>query len=146
MHICHSLLAGIRLNKSTKDILWYGSPINFCNGLQDADTLLDFTLRKKPPGNLTHKRDAGVLILLSYLADSGTMSGVRTTNSNGAVVMAVKRRQSPDQTAIHGVRHMANVKKVPILMLATNVRHLMPVYSRTVMESATLEANPIAYN
>ena len=54
------------------------------------------------------------------------------TNSIGAEVMIVKRRQSLDHTAIHGVKHMARAKKVAMLMLATNVRHFTPVYSRTV--------------
>lgn len=68
---------------------------------------------------------------LNYLADSGTTNGVNMTNSNGAVVINVNVRQPLDQTAIHGVKHIAKVKNVPMLMLATTVRHLTPVYSRT---------------
>lgn len=67
----------------------------------------------------------------NHLADSGTTNGVKTANNNGADVTIANNFQSSHQIAIHGRMQAANVKNNAIDMLATNVRHLGPTYSRT---------------
>lgn len=91
-------------------------------------------LRKRKK-NQTHQRDEGVADTCVYLADSGTTNGVAITNSSGTVVYSVKARQSPAQIAIHGVKHIAVVKNMPIEMLETKVRHFTPVYSKTAVKN-----------
>jgi hypothetical protein len=69
--------------------------------------------------------------LISYLALSGTTHGVAIARMNGTLVPIANSLQSSAQSAIQGRREAARVKNRAIDMLATNVLHLGPTYSRT---------------
>lgn len=78
-----------------------------------------------------YSKTASYLLLL-YLALSGTIQGVMTARARGAAVTTLSQRQSATHSAIHGRLQDARVKKMAMLMLATNVRHFGPTYSSTV--------------
>lgn len=65
------------------------------------------------------------------LALSGTNQGVNTAKINGDDVITQKILQSETYSAIQGRTQAAIVKKIAMDILATNVRHLGPTYSKT---------------
>lgn len=76
-----------------------------------------------------------LILTVIYLADSGMHQGVKIESAKGAEVAIHKVLQSATYNANHGNMQVAAVKKIAIDMLATNVLHFGPTYSKTVKEN-----------
>lgn len=84
-----------------------------------------------------------IAVNVSYLADSGTSHGVNTANASGADVTIANICQLLRKYAIQGKMHAANVKNIAIDILATNVLHCGPTYSRTIIIVYIVQENDL---
>lgn len=71
------------------------------------------------------------VFVIAYLADSGTVNGANMTKSIGTDVAIANNLQLLIQKAIQGKTQAPKVKNIAIDMLATNVLHEGPTYSKT---------------